>query len=354
LDGPELITAYALGPTTDLIERCGGWRTVERTFKAAQLPLHIIEDRRLFIPYRAQAALLEHAARAIGDTHFGARAALEFPFENLGTYGQYVMMAPTLLIALKRAVRALKYLTTSGQFGLELGPDQVRITYDSGIQGSVGWRHIHEASAILIIDVVRKFVGGYWKPIRVELDYSIGSPRSKLENILGVSVIYDQPLIGIVIETSCLDAKNSRINGTAGRITYSDLRQMVRVRPGKSPLATMREILRLRILDGLTDVDGTAEQMSMSVRSLQRHLNREGTSYREIVDYVKRERAAALLLETADEVGDIAIDLGYSSPAHFVRAFRRWTGETPTAFRQKRLTVGNLQHFLDASAQSRR
>jgi AraC-like DNA-binding protein len=66
----------------------------------------------------------------------------------------------------------------------------------------------------------------------------------------------------------------------------------------------------------------------MSERSLRRHLSEAGTSYRELVDDVRKERALCLL-EAEQSISSIAQHLGFSDATAFARAFRRWTGRAP-------------------------
>jgi AraC-like DNA-binding protein len=66
---------------------------------------------------------------------------------------------------------------------------------------------------------------------------------------------------------------------------------------------------------------------------LSRRLADEGTSFRNILDDVRREFACALLQDRSLSVADVAFFLEYSEPAAFNRSFRRWTGKTPRAFR---------------------
>ncbi len=72
----------------------------------------------------------------------------------------------------------------------------------------------------------------------------------------------------------------------------------------------------------------------MSPRTLQRRLGDEGTSVHALLDEVRRGRAAALL-DADMAIGEVAYLLGYSEPSAFHRAFRRWTGVTPEAFRAR-------------------
>jgi AraC-like DNA-binding protein len=92
--------------------------------------------------------------------------------------------------------------------------------------------------------------------------------------------------------------------------------------------------LMVEHLGGTTLAPSTAARaLAISGRTLSRRLADEGTSFRGILDDVRREFACALLRDRSLSVGDIAFFLHYSEPAAFHRAFRRWTGQAPGDFR---------------------
>ena len=72
-----------------------------------------------------------------------------------------------------------------------------------------------------------------------------------------------------------------------------------------------------------------ARRLGMVRRSLERHLSAEGTTFRKIYRQVLLE-ASQRLLETGASVSDVAKALGFSEISAFTRAFRRWSGETPS------------------------
>jgi AraC-like DNA-binding protein len=73
--------------------------------------------------------------------------------------------------------------------------------------------------------------------------------------------------------------------------------------------------------------------MGCSVRTLQRRLTLENTSYSDLIDRI-RERAAMRMLEQEDmDISEMAQRLGYTEHSAFTRAFRRWTGAPPTQYR---------------------
>jgi AraC-like DNA-binding protein len=78
-----------------------------------------------------------------------------------------------------------------------------------------------------------------------------------------------------------------------------------------------------------------ASVVGMSERSLRRALGRERTSFRSLLDEVRLQKAVELLNDRRLPVEEIARSLGYSEPAGFIHAFRRWTGKSPARFRRE-------------------
>lgn len=101
------------------------------------------------------------------------------------------------------------------------------------------------------------------------------------------------------------------------------------------------DTVRAAILGGLDARDASlvavAKAMSLAPRTLQRRLHAEGQSLQGLLDDVRRSRAIALLANPSIPVKVISDNLGYAEPAVFFRAFRRWTGFAPGAFRTRRL-----------------
>ena len=89
---------------------------------------------------------------------------------------------------------------------------------------------------------------------------------------------------------------------------------------------------------GLT-LDQLADRWHMSRRTLHRQLQREGSSFRGLSEQSRRDKAISLLVESRLQVREIARRLTMTEPA-FSRAFKQWTGQTPTAYRKSRLPPG--------------
>ena len=76
-----------------------------------------------------------------------------------------------------------------------------------------------------------------------------------------------------------------------------------------------------------------ADRLSMGVRTLQLHLKDTGTSYQQLLDEVRKELALSHLREQNLSTTDIAYLLGFAEPSVFFRSFKKWTGQTPGAYR---------------------
>ena len=96
--------------------------------------------------------------------------------------------------------------------------------------------------------------------------------------------------------------------------------------------------------DGLT-VANLARRIFTSTRQLQRAFTEAGTSFQACLLAVRMERAAELLLETSLPVARVAALVGYRQPSQFAKAFRRYQGQAPSAFRSSGPDAGrDLAH----------
>jgi AraC-like DNA-binding protein len=91
------------------------------------------------------------------------------------------------------------------------------------------------------------------------------------------------------------------------------------------------------ILPGDASTEAVAAALHMSARTLQRRLEDEGARFSEVLDAVRERLARSLVLDPALPLAEAGYRLGFSDAATFSRAFKRWTGLPPGAFRQRRV-----------------
>jgi AraC-like DNA-binding protein len=111
---------------------------------------------------------------------------------------------------------------------------------------------------------------------------------------------------------------------TLGRFV-DEVRLLILARPGFFP-----------------DIDYVAAKLGMSTRTLRRRLKEENSSYRELLDEVRFGLAREYLGNTELPLDEVSRLLGYTEPGNFSHAFRRWSGESPSAWRQLQLSTNTL------------
>lgn len=104
--------------------------------------------------------------------------------------------------------------------------------------------------------------------------------------------------------------------------------------PASLPDRVRAELARL-LKGAVPTLAAVADALCLGPRTLQLHLRQAGHSYQQLLDEVRRELAERHLRENHHSTTDIAFLLGFAEPSVFVRSFRRWTGQTPGAFRQQ-------------------
>ena len=101
-----------------------------------------------------------------------------------------------------------------------------------------------------------------------------------------------------------------------------------------SPLTEdLRRVLRTELLRDTCSAAAIARLFSMHRRTMNRHLHTEGLGFRQVTNEVRFEIACELLANTDMALSQVAAALKYSEPSAFTRAFRRWSGQTPSAWR---------------------
>lgn len=98
------------------------------------------------------------------------------------------------------------------------------------------------------------------------------------------------------------------------------------------------------------NLETLAEQVGSSPRTIQRHLRNARTSYKSLADQARFNAALQRVIGTNDSMTEIAMDLMYGDPSSFTRAFRRWTGMPPSAYRKLSRAMNNSPGLLLLSA----
>ena len=160
------------------------------------------------------------------------------------------------------------------------------------------------------------------------------------EGVLGCPVLPSASWNGVTVPLEAWRLPLRRRDPVLRQVLESQADHILSRLPARTGLALeVQRALTTRVAGGDTRIGALAREVAMSARTLQRRLAAEGVSYQELLEDARKEAAGRYMTESTLAIGEIAYLVGYSEPAPFHRAFKRWYGMTPEAFRQKQRLV---------------
>lgn len=167
--------------------------------------------------------------------------------------------------------------------------------------------------------------------IRLTLDPS--EDPARYVELFGCPVLFGQPQNQMLFDVAWLNQRPELGNET----TFGAVQKICDVLIGDLRLrigfaGRVRQYLLANLMKSVR-VGNVARHFEMSVRTLRRKLLEEDTTYRQLLDDLRRDLAIRYLRDTVMTVDDIGAALGFSEPTNFRQAFRRWTKATPSDFR---------------------
>lgn len=283
----------------------------------------------------AHQALL-FAVEQTGDPDLGLKAARRLILGDVGAVDYVVSSAPTVRSAIEQASRYTRLINDVLEVRLE-------------IKGSVALVRL-DNSVVLPRAAADFEVGGFfrnhvcaWLGSRLaELTvwFTHQSPADLSEytrTFEPASLRFSAPVLGFAFDSQFLALPLPKADRNLQEVLVPYADQRISQLPAtKSITADVRSLVAAQLPLGGPDVAAVASRLGMSLRTLARRLEAEGTSFRDLVDDVRQQVALDLVGERSQRFAEIAHQLGFSHAAAFHRAFRRWTGQTPLRYRRAR------------------
>ena len=165
---------------------------------------------------------------------------------------------------------------------------------------------------------------------------------SEMERVLGCPVRTGASWNGWALSRDTCQLPLRRRDPALGRLLQRQADEAIERLPRMvGATLDVRRALAERVGGGDTRIQTVARTLATSARSLQRRLAAAGVSYQRLLDMARQDAADRHLTSSPLSIGEVAYLLGYSEPAAFNRAFRRWHNETPQAFRQRQRAVAS-------------
>lgn len=328
-----LITAGIVEGALRHVARHGG--SPARVRAAARLPAvaHAADE---LLEVTTVARVLECAARDVDDPCLGMHLGAALDFRAIGTIFHAVVNAPSVGVALGNLVRYQSSFTRGFSCFYEPGP-MVAVGFVLGQPPAEGLRHLAELCVAIVVRTMKSLVGERWRAEAVRFEHTPYDAPTVYARTFGCTPTFGHARTELVITHEV----------AAELIPYADrqLLPVVEQRLKRLPAAddpllhALYTSLVHTLCDGTPTVDEVAQRLRMSPRTLQRRLADRGTSYRRVLGDVRRQVATEYLQSSDMSLLEVALLLGYGGLSAFDHAFRGWTGETPSACRQRLLAV---------------
>lgn len=306
----------------------------EPLFRQAGIDLARAADPDARVETRRMLDVWGLAIEATGNPCVGLLAARQFQPAALHGLGFAWLASDTLHDALNRLVRYSRFINSATEFRMEAGaettdlvavipdifPNYVPAGADLGMAVFLRMCQITTGEALL--------------PVHVSLQRPRPDCEAEFVRVFGASIDYDRPDNRLRFDNAVLNRPLTTANPELARINDQTVVDYLARFDRASIAMQVRAKIIEQLPDGMPKQEHIADTLHVSLRSLQRRLKEEETSFKDLLEDTRQSLAEQYLREHHRSIGEITYLLGFSEPSNFTRAFKRWTGKTPVEYRE--------------------
>lgn len=292
-----------------------------------------------FMPAADFARLLEAAAGATGDDCFGLHFGEHYQPKNMGPLIYVVLNSPTLAAGIENAGRYLSVHNEAGRISCSIEENLVYVRFELADLAIEIPRQQSDYAMVVALSTFRLMLGSQWAPTEVQLAYPAPAHTSEHTRVFGCPVSFGCQSNAFVIERDIFARQVPAADERLYPILRRYLDRVLREMPQEDGLlASVRKVVGEAMRDGEPTLTQVARKIAMKPRTLQRRLKDHGLDFKRLVADTRRRFSQNYLRDRRHTLTEIAFLLGYSEVSAFNRAFRRWTGSTPSDYRSQATT----------------
>jgi AraC-like DNA-binding protein len=175
-------------------------------------------------------------------------------------------------------------------------------------------------------------------PKAIRFTYKEPSYRAEYDRIFGVPLFFESHMNGFLIDEALLNMKLPRTNPYLSEILSARADELLQsLERSKTTRGRVENLLLPVLHTGEATVEMIASKLGLSRHTLFRKLKAEGVTFEQVLDEMRHQMALYYLNEKKVSVNQTAYLLGFSEPAAFSRAFKRWTGSSPRTMQASKI-----------------
>jgi AraC-like DNA-binding protein len=304
--------------------------STQALFEQANLDYSALGDPNARYPVSATTRLWRLAVAATGDPCFGIEVARHAQFVHFHGLGFSLAASSSLREAFERIIRFFRLVTDAAHMHLEEQPTRLRFVV--GVSQKPADEAM-DALAAVAVRVCRALRDRTFNPLAVELRRPSPPDPAPFVRYFRVAPRFGAEQDALTFDRKAFEARLPTGNVELARVNDSVVEQHLAQLDAPGVVFRVRKTLIEQLPRGEPSQSDVARHLGLSRRSLQRRLADDGTSYTEVLEKTRAELARAYALEAKYSITEIAYLLGYATVTSFSRAFTRWTGEAPRAYR---------------------
>ncbi|MCB1704426.1 MAG: AraC family transcriptional regulator [Halioglobus sp.] len=304
-------------------------------FRQCGLDPALIREPRTRYPFRVLAKVFLEAARLTRNENIGLQLAQYYSPLDLNALGVTFLSSATLTEAIQRLQRYVSIVNT----GLEVSVSESdgKMHFLSAVptapDGAV--RVMEDSRAALLISLCRLGLDQGIDPAEVAFTYPEPAATGDHFAVFRCPLKFAQPVSRISFKLADMQRPLSAANRDLALSSDQILETMLREFARPDIVSQVKRAIIEALPSGAPSEEAIARRVCVSGRTLQRKLAEEGTSYRTLLSEVRRDLAAKYIADKSMPLSEISYMLGFSDASSFSRAFKKWTGDPPAAFRSQ-------------------
>ncbi|XOV93433.1 MAG: AraC family transcriptional regulator [Bacteroidota bacterium] len=311
---------------------------VAEVCEAAGIDLDHLNHLEIKVPLQVKILVIKKLLSLSQDTNLGLHVGEKASPPMLGSVGHLQESSKDVLSAFKKTFPFSRTFTTVYDRRIEEANGEAWLYYEP----VKAWVDASPETAIHGVSIpfsgtmnfIRLLSGKRVIPIRVMYRGEQIHDMSEHERIFGCTPSFNQQANAIVFNTSDLEIPifgyNPQLNVMLEKLLRDRLKEL---EEGVHFSTKVREAISLNYQFDFPHLENIALALNITPRTLQRKLQDENTTYRELSDTIRYELASTLLKYKELTISEIAYKLGYSELNSFRKAFKQWSGVTPIHYR---------------------
>ena len=204
-----------------------------------------------------------------------------------------------------------------------------------GHRGCVG-RHGNEFFLTMFLQQARLFTGTPVRGRRTWFAHEAPADLSELVQLFGSELEFGVGTNGIVLDATVLDLPVRTADPPLYNVLQMQAEEaLARLPSADDVLRKVHEGIHGALANGAPELGDVARGMGNAPRTLQRLLHERGTSFQQELEAIREELARRYVADPRLPLGEVAFRLGYRELSAFLKAFKRWTGSTPSQYRRR-------------------